>query len=76
MRGQKFTGVAAEEADENEVCSGNRVSADSTSGCKADKPAGELEQFCLNLREQGCGFMVHDHSLNPGHTLQAGLSPL
>lgn len=39
MRGQKSTGVAAEESDENEVCSGNRVSADSTSGCKADKQA-------------------------------------
>lgn len=39
VRRQKYTGVAAEEADENEVCSRNRVSADSTSGCKADKLA-------------------------------------
>lgn len=36
---QKFTGVEAEEAAESEVCSGDRVSVDSTSGCKTDKPA-------------------------------------
>ena len=39
VRRQKYTRVAAEEADENEVCFHNRVSENSTSGCKADRLA-------------------------------------
>ena len=56
---QKFTGVEAEEADESEVCSSDRVSADSTFRMQNRQTSLELEQLCLSLREQECGCRAH-----------------